>query len=135
MWKSGMRSSTPVIISENVTRAKCEPGQRWMPTPNDTWRLGLRSTTKVSASGNSDSSRPAATSLNSTSSPCFMVTPPNSVSVATTRLCARRRIEAQELLGGEREQRRVVEQALPVGRELGQVEQRTARQCGRGVDA
>ncbi len=33
-------------------------------------------------------------------------------------VCARRRIEAQELLGGEREQRGVVDQPLPIGREL-----------------
>ena len=42
-----------MIISENVIRARCDPGQRWMPTPNDTWRFGLRSITNVSASGNS----------------------------------------------------------------------------------
>src|SRR5579871_4570679 len=34
--KSGTRWSTRVIIVLNSSRARCEPGQRWMPTPNET---------------------------------------------------------------------------------------------------
>ena len=40
--KSGTRSRTAAIISANSTRAKCEPGQRCLPIPKDTWRLGNR---------------------------------------------------------------------------------------------
>src|SRR5205823_14211896 len=47
----------------------------------------------------------------------------------------RRRIEAQELFGGERQQRGLVDQALPVVGVTRKVQQRAAGQRGRGVDA
>jgi len=33
--KSGRRVSTAVSTSANSMRARCDPTQRWMPTPND----------------------------------------------------------------------------------------------------
>ena len=63
------------MISPKVMRARCEPGQRWMPAPNDRCRLGKRSITNRSASGKASGSRPDAISLSSTRSPAFIGQP------------------------------------------------------------
>ena len=81
-------------------------------------------------------SRPAATSLSSTSSPSLHG---DAAELGVDRddalVGAGRRIEAQELLGGEREQLGLVDQPLPVRGELRQVQQRAAGERRRRVDA
>ena len=121
-------------------RTRCAPGvsptQRWMPTPNDRCRLGLRSITNASASGNAASSRPDETSLSRTRSPARIGHPSNSKSSVTVRAWVRgRRVVAEELLGRGHQQVGIVEEALLVRRDLRQVQQGGADQRGGRVDA
>ena len=85
MWKSGRRVRMAVIISANSMRARCDPTQRWRPTPKERWRLGFRSSTNRSASGNAAPSRPEEASLSRTRSPWRIGHPAKSTSSVTVR--------------------------------------------------
>src|SRR5262249_58124141 len=83
--KSGIRfshSSSATVIS---MRARLEPTQRWMPSPNAAWRFSLRSITTLSASGNIAGSRLAAGDDKSTLLPGLIGQPQIVVSFITSR--------------------------------------------------
>ena len=82
---SGMRFSHSSTATRISMRARLDPAQRWMPTPNATWRLSSRSMTTSSARSNASGSRLAAGKLSRTRSPSCTGQPAISVSAAAMR--------------------------------------------------
>src|SRR5690606_8441504 len=79
--KSGSRSRISLTISWNIIRARCEPRQRWIPTPNAIClRLFGRSRSQTSGLSNIAGSRLAAAHIRIARSPCRNGAPWNSAS-------------------------------------------------------
>ena len=66
-------------------RASWWPRQKWIPVPNDRWRLGLLARSSFSGCGLASGSMLAAASMAMILSPFFSRTPPSSISFLTKR--------------------------------------------------
>ena len=82
LWHLATHSSRPTCSS---MRARLEPRQRWMPSPNVAWRLTVRSMTASSGCSKTSGSRLAAGNGSSTRSPGQRRRPPTSTSSVTMR--------------------------------------------------
>ena len=79
------RAATPRRRRCSSMRARFEPAQRWMPTPNATWRLTCAVDDDLVGPSNASGSRLAAGKLSSTLSPACIGQPASSVSSLTMR--------------------------------------------------
>src|SRR5262249_56051665 len=66
-------------------RASWWPRQKWMPVPNDKWRLGLLARSSFSERGVASGSMFAAANMTMILSPFFSRNPPSSMSFLTKR--------------------------------------------------
>src|SRR6516165_8649520 len=74
-----------VESDRDLIRAKCEPRQRWMPSPKPAELPRCTSNFRCEASSKRASSRLAESKRISNCSPCLIITPPSSTSLVAVR--------------------------------------------------
>ena len=134
-WKSGMRLSHSSIETFISMRARFEPAQRWMPTPNA--MCGFFSRSRITSSGFSKT-RGVAVGGREVHQHLARLRPSGSRRTRCLGDVARHRhgrVRAQQLLDGVVDQLRLVDQALAVLGVLREVPDRGADRAPRRVDA
>ena len=129
----GSGGSAPRARASASRRPSAEPMQKWMPRPNASVRRALsRSGSNASGSGKTSASRPAAASQRKSFAPSGRSTPPSVTGrVVTRRHTGTDGVEAQDLVDGARDQRRLGDQPRPALRHLEQPPHAVADQVVR----